>query len=50
MDRGQILGRLQVYVGDDLRASIPLTAADPIPRLTSGDIMLRLLEVLFMAK
>ena len=50
VDRGQILGRLHIYVGDELRASVPLTAADPIPRLTTGDIMLRLLEVLFMTK
>ena len=50
VDRGQILGRLHIYVGDELRASVPLTAADPIPRLTTGNIMLRLLEVLFMTK
>ena len=50
VEQGQILGRLQVYVGDELRATLPLTAAEAIPRLTPGDIMLRLLEQLLMAK
>ncbi len=50
VEQGQILGRLQVYVGDELRATIPLTAAEAIPRLTTGEIMLRLMQQLLMAK
>jgi hypothetical protein len=50
VEQGQILGRLQVYVGDELRTTIPLTAAEAIPRLTPGEIMLRLMQQLLMAK
>ena len=50
VEQGQILGRLHVYVGEELRTTIPLTAAESIPRLTPGDIMLRLMERLLMAK
>ena len=50
VEQGQILGRLKVYVGDELRATLPLTAGESIPRLTTGDIMLRLMKQLLMAK
>ena len=50
VEKGQILGRLQVYVGEELRCTIPLIATEEIPRLTAGDIMARLLRSLFMAK
>ena len=50
VEQGQILGRLQVYVGDELRATLPLTAAQAVPRLTTGEVMLRLLERLLMTK
>jgi D-alanyl-D-alanine carboxypeptidase (penicillin-binding protein 5/6) len=50
VEQGQILGRLQVYVGDELRTTIPLTAAEAIPRLTPGEIMLRLMQQLLMSK
>ena len=50
VEQGQILGRLQVCVGEELRATLPLTAAEAIPRLTPGDIMLRLMQQLLMAK
>ena len=50
VEQGQILGRFQVYVGEELRTTLPLTAAREVPRLTTGDIMLRLLERLLMTK
>ena len=50
VEQGQILGRLQVYVGEELRTTLPLTAAEAVPRLTAGDVMLRLMQQLLMAK
>jgi len=50
VDPGQTLGRLHVYVGDELRESIPLTAANAVPRLTFPGIFSKLLPRLFMAQ
>ena len=50
VDPGQILGRLHVYVGDELRQSIPLTTPEGVERLTFSGIFTRLLPKLFMAE
>ena len=40
---GQVLGTLRVLAGKELLAEIPLTAAEEIPRLSFGQIWLRVL-------
>ena len=49
VEQGQILGRMEVYVGEDLRDSVPITAAQPVDRLTVPGIFSRLLRQLLMA-
>lgn len=49
MEQGQILGRMEVYVGEELRDSVPITAAQPVDRLTVPGIFSRLLRQLLMA-
>jgi D-alanyl-D-alanine carboxypeptidase (penicillin-binding protein 5/6) len=49
VEQNQILGQLQVYVGEELRDSIPLVAAQPVARLTAPDVFFRMLRSLFMA-
>ena len=49
VEAGQKLGELQVYVGDELRDTIDLVAAQPVERLTVGGIFKGLLRQLFMA-
>ena len=43
VEAGQVLGTLRVTAGDTLLAELPLTAVEPIPRLTYGQIWLRAL-------
>ena len=43
VEAGQTLGTLRVKAGDQLLAELPLTAAEPIPRLRFGQIWLKLL-------
>ena len=49
VEQGQILGRMEVYVGEELRDSVPITAAQPVDRLTVPGIFSRLLRQLLMA-
>jgi len=42
--QGQSVGTLRVYAGDELLAELPLTAADPVEKLTWGDVFLDLLK------
>ncbi|MBR4655919.1 MAG: D-alanyl-D-alanine carboxypeptidase [Oscillospiraceae bacterium] len=46
VEAGQTLGTLRVKAGDQLLAELPLTAAEPIPRLRFGQIWLKLLLAL----
>lgn len=50
VDPGQTLGHLRVYVGDELRDTVPITAADGVERLGVGDVMSDLLRRLLMAQ
>ena len=49
VEQGQILGRMEVYVREELRDSVPITAAQPVDRLTVPGIFSRLLRQLLMA-
>ena len=49
VDQGQTLGRLDVYVGEELRDSIPILAAQPVDRLSIPGIFSRMLSKLLMA-
>lgn len=46
VEAGQTLGTLRVKAGDQLLAELPLTAAEPVPRLRFGQIWLKLLLAL----
>ena len=50
VSQGQRLGTLTVRSGEQILAQIPLVAEQGIPRLTWGDIFLKLLRRLAMAK
>ena len=49
VEQGQTLGKMEVYVGEELRDTVPLTAARGVDRLTFGGILTRFLRQLFMA-
>ncbi len=49
VEQGQTLGQLQVYVGDELRRTIPIVSAQQVDRLTVPDIFSQLLRRLLMA-
>ena len=49
VDEGQILGQLEVYVGDELRDTIPILAAQGVDRLSVPGIFSQLLSRLLMA-
>ncbi len=49
VEQGQTLGQLQVYVGDELRRTIPIVSAQQVDRLTIPDIFSQLLRRLLMA-
>ena len=49
VDQGQTLGQLEVYVGDELRDTVPILAAQPVDRLSVPGIFSRMLERLLMA-
>jgi D-alanyl-D-alanine carboxypeptidase (penicillin-binding protein 5/6) len=44
VEQNQILGQLEVYVGEELRDSIPLVSAQSVPRLTVSDIFFQMLH------
>jgi len=48
VEEGQVLGQLEVYVGEQLRQAIPIVAAQGCERLNTGDMFLRLLRCLLM--
>ena len=43
VETGQVLGTLRVKAGEELLAELPLTAAEPVPRLRYWQIWLRVL-------
>ncbi len=50
VSRGQRLGTLTVKSGDQILAEIPLVAAQPVERLTWGDLIGKVLRQICMAK
>ena len=50
VSKGQRLGTMTVKAGEQVLAQVPLVAAEGVPRLTFGDIFLRVLRRLAMAK
>ena len=50
VDQGQTLGQLEVYVGDELRDTVPILAAQPVDRLSVPGIFSRMLERLLMGR
>ena len=49
VEQNQLLGQMEVYVGQELRDTVPILAAQPVERLTAGGIFSRLLHRLLMA-
>ena len=49
VSRGQRLGTMTVKAGEQILAQVPMVARDPVPRLTLGQIFLRILKRLAMA-
>ncbi len=49
VEKGQILGRLEVYVGDELRDAIPILSSRQVDRLSVPGIFTRMLRRLLMA-
>ena len=49
VEQGQTLGTLEVYVGDELRDTVPILAAQPVERLSIPGIFGRMLSKLLMA-
>ena len=49
VEQGQLLGRLEVYVGDELRDTVPILASQPVDRLSIPGIFSRMLSKLLMA-
>ena len=50
VSKGQRLGTLTVKSGDQVLAQLPLVATEPIERLTWGDLILKVLKQIAMAK
>ena len=48
--RGQRLGTMTIKAGDKTLAEVPLVAAEPVDRLTWGDLMVKVLRQVAMAK
>jgi len=49
VDPGQTLGQLEVYVGDELRDTVPIVSSQGAARLTTSGIFSNLLKKLLMA-
>ena len=49
VSKGQRLGELTIYSGEQILAQIPLVAQDAVPRLTWGELFVRLLRQVCMA-
>lgn len=50
VEQGQTLGQLEVYVGDELRDTIPILTSQPVARLSVPGIFSQLLSRLLMGK
>lgn len=50
VEQGQLLGRLEVYVGDELRDAIPILSSQQVDRLSVSGIFTRMLSKLLMAE
>ena len=50
VEQGQTIGKLCLYSGEELLLELPLVAAEEIPRLTLGEIYVRVLKRAAMAK
>lgn len=50
VEQGQTIGKLFLYSGEELLLELPLVAAEEIPRLTLGEIYVRVLKRAAMAK
>lgn len=50
VELGQTLGQMEVYVGDELRDTVPIVSAQEAVRLTAPGIFSRMLRQLLMAK
>ena len=50
VDQGQTLGQMEVYVGGELRDTIPIVSAQQVDRLTVPGIFGQLLRQLLMAR
>ena len=50
VEQGQTIGKLCLYSGQELLLELPLVAAEEIPRLTLGEIYVRVLKRAAMAK
>ena len=48
VERGQQLGTLRYTAGEEVVAEIPLVAAESVPRLTYGQVLLRMLRCSFL--
>ena len=48
--RGQILGRLEILVGDQVRDTVPILASQDVERLSIPGIFSRMLSKLLMAE
>lgn len=49
VEQGDSLGELQIFVNEELRETVPLTASETVPRLTTGGVFYEMLQRLFMA-
>jgi len=49
VEQGQTLGQLEVYVGEELRDTVPIVSAQQVDRLTVPGIFSRMLRQLLMA-
>ena len=47
---GQRLGTLRVKAGEQVLAEVPMVARDPVPRLSYGQVIIRVLKQVAMAK
>ena len=50
VSQGQKLGMMEILVGDQVLSQIPLVAAEAVPRLTWGDLFVKVLKRAAMAK
>ena len=50
VEQGQVLGSLKVYVGEELRDTIPIVAAQGVARLTVPGIFSQMLQQLLKAR